>query len=140
MAETRKSINRTGERKKTSARRSYTPDKAKYRDRRWLHVIAAIIVSGLFLYLTVYIIQKSNFFRFAVCEGEKAYLVCLPKGDRLVKNYMKNGKFDGQAEKDLFGNVNVPFKMESKVIVPDDRELEENSRSRSAKLRIAERK
>lgn len=80
MAETRKSINRTGEQKKTSARRSYTPDKAKYRDRRWLHVIAAIIVSGLFLYLTVYIIQKSNFFRFAVCEGEKAYLVCLPKG------------------------------------------------------------
>ena len=59
--------------------------------------------------------------------------------DRLVKNYMKNGKFDGQAEKDLFGNVNVPFRMESKVIVPDDRELEENSRSRSAKLRIAEK-
>lgn len=60
--------------------------------------------------------------------------------DRLVKNYMKNGKFDGQAEKDLFGNVNVPFKMENrKVIVPDIQELDKNSRSRSAKLRIAEK-
>ena len=61
--------------------------------------------------------------------------------DRLVKNYMKNGKFDGQAEKDLFGNVEVPFKMENhKVIIPDNQELNENSRSRSAKLRIAERR
>jgi len=60
--------------------------------------------------------------------------------DRLVKNYIKNGKFDGQAEKDLYGNVNVPFKMENrKVIVPDNQELDENSRSRSAKLRIAEK-
>ena len=60
--------------------------------------------------------------------------------DRLVKNYMKNGKFDGQAEKDLYGNVDVPFRMENhKVIVAGDRELDENSRSRSAKLRIAER-
>lgn len=60
--------------------------------------------------------------------------------DRLVKNYMKNGKFDGQAEKDIFGNVDVPFKMESnKVIIADDKELDENSRSRSAKLRIAEK-
>lgn len=60
--------------------------------------------------------------------------------DRLVKNYMKNGKFDGQAERDLFGNVDVPFKMENhKVIIPDSQELDENSRSRSAKLRIAEK-
>jgi 16S rRNA (cytosine1402-N4)-methyltransferase len=60
--------------------------------------------------------------------------------DRLVKNYMKNGMFEGQPEKDLFGNVKVPFKMDNrKVIIAGDEELDENSRSRSAKLRIAER-
>jgi 16S rRNA (cytosine1402-N4)-methyltransferase len=60
--------------------------------------------------------------------------------DRLVKNYMKNGMFEGQPEKDLYGNVKVPFRMDNrKVIVPGDEELDENSRSRSAKLRIAEK-
>lgn len=60
--------------------------------------------------------------------------------DRLVKNFMKNGMFEGQPEKDLYGNVKVPFKLDNrKVIVAGEKELDENSRSRSAKLRIAER-
>jgi 16S rRNA (cytosine1402-N4)-methyltransferase len=60
--------------------------------------------------------------------------------DRLVKNYMKNGMFEGQPEKDLYGNVKIPFKMDNrKVIIPGNEELDENSRSRSAKLRIAEK-
>ncbi len=60
--------------------------------------------------------------------------------DRLVKNYIKNGMFEGIPEKDLYGNVDVPFKkVNRKIIVPDDMEIERNNRARSAKLRIAER-
>ena len=61
--------------------------------------------------------------------------------DRLVKNFMKTGNFDGKVEKDFYGNVIAPLKMTSnKVIVPSEEEVERNPRSRSAKLRIAEKK
>jgi len=57
--------------------------------------------------------------------------------DRLVKNFFKNGMFEGEAEKDLYGNVNVPFRQaNSKAIVPTEAETIANSRSRSAKMRI----
>lgn len=60
--------------------------------------------------------------------------------DRLVKNFIKNGKFEGEAEKDFYGRTNVPFKaINRKVIVPDEKEIAENNRARSAKLRIAEK-
>ena len=60
--------------------------------------------------------------------------------DRLVKNFMKKGKFEGEVEKDFFGKEIKPFKeLTRKPIVPDTEELEENTRSRSAKLRIAEK-
>lgn len=60
--------------------------------------------------------------------------------DRLVKNYIQKGKFSGLLEKDLYGNVDVPFNMVSrKAIVAGDLELKENNRARSAKLRIAEK-
>lgn len=61
--------------------------------------------------------------------------------DRLVKNYFKTGNFEGQLEKDFFGNVLTPFSLvNGKVIVPSDEEIEQNPRSRSAKLRIAKKK
>ena len=57
--------------------------------------------------------------------------------DRLVKNFFKNGMFEGSAEKDIYGNVNVPFRqVNNKVIVPTDAEIAANSRVRSAKLRV----
>lgn len=56
--------------------------------------------------------------------------------DRMVKNIMKAGNVEGRAEQDFFGRVNAPLKPLSKVIVPDDDELQRNPRSRSAKLRI----
>ncbi len=60
--------------------------------------------------------------------------------DRLVKNYIKNGLFTGEPEKDLYGHVSVPFtSVNRKIIVPDEEEVLRNSRARSAKLRIAER-
>lgn len=59
--------------------------------------------------------------------------------DRLVKNFLKTGNFEGKAEQDFFGNTKSPFKLiNNKVIVPSDEEIERNPRSRSAKLRIAE--
>ena len=61
--------------------------------------------------------------------------------DRLVKNIMRSGKFEGEVEKDFYGNKITPFKqITRKPIVPSDSENEENSRARSAKLRIAEKK
>lgn len=60
--------------------------------------------------------------------------------DRLVKNFIRNGKLEGEAEKDLYGHIHVPFRQKhSKVIIPEPAETIQNSRARSAKLRIAER-
>lgn len=59
--------------------------------------------------------------------------------DRLVKRYIRSGLFEGEPEKDVFGRVSVPFKPVGKLIVPSETEIKENSRARSAKLRIAER-
>lgn len=61
--------------------------------------------------------------------------------DRLVKNFMKTGNAEGKEEKDFFGNLLTPYKLITrKPVVPSDEETERNSRARSAKLRIAERK
>ncbi len=61
--------------------------------------------------------------------------------DRLVKNFFKTGNFEGKIEKDFYGNVFSPFILiNNKVITPQENELEENPRSRSAKLRIVEKK
>lgn len=59
--------------------------------------------------------------------------------DRLVKRFIRAGSFSGEAEKDFYGNINVPFKKVGKLIVPSDDEIARNSRARSARLRIAER-
>lgn len=60
--------------------------------------------------------------------------------DRLVKNFVKAGNFEGKMERDFFGNTTAPFKAVSKkAIVPTPEEVERNPRSRSAKLRVAEK-
>lgn len=60
--------------------------------------------------------------------------------DRLVKNYFKRGSFEGEVEKDFYGNVLKPFdEVARKPIVPGEEEIAENSRARSAKMRIAEK-
>lgn len=61
--------------------------------------------------------------------------------DRMVKNIMKTGNVEGKTTQDFFGNLQTPFKLvNNKVIVPNQEEIERNPRSRSAKLRIAEKK
>ncbi|KRD08378.1 ribosomal RNA small subunit methyltransferase H [Flavobacterium sp. Root901] len=59
--------------------------------------------------------------------------------DRLVKRFIKNGMFEGEPERDFYGNFSVPFKTIGKLIVPDEAEIKINNRARSAKLRIAEK-
>lgn len=60
--------------------------------------------------------------------------------DRLVKNMMKTGNLEGKAEQDFFGNIQTPFRLvNNKVIVASEEEVSRNPRSRSAKLRIAEK-
>lgn len=61
--------------------------------------------------------------------------------DRMVKNLMKTGNIEGKADQDFYGNVKTPFRLiNNKVIVPADEEILRNPRSRSSKLRIAEKK
>ena len=61
--------------------------------------------------------------------------------DRIVKNFVKSGNFEGDIQKDFYGNPLTPLKAISrKAITPSDQELQQNPRSRSAKLRVAEKK
>ena len=60
--------------------------------------------------------------------------------DRMVKNIMKTGNIEGKAIQDFYGNSQTPFKLVNKVIIASDEEVKRNPRSRSAKLRIAEKK
>ncbi|MFY7731474.1 MAG: 16S rRNA (cytosine(1402)-N(4))-methyltransferase RsmH [Flavobacterium sp.] len=59
--------------------------------------------------------------------------------DRLVKRYVRNGMFEGEPERDMFGRFEVPFKIIEKLIVPTEEEIAVNNRARSAKLRVAEK-
>ena len=59
--------------------------------------------------------------------------------DRLVKRYIQNGRFNQQVESDIYGNIKTSFKKIGKIVTPSEDELNENKRSRSAKLRIAEK-
>jgi len=82
---------------------------------------------------------------------EQSYEVLKPGGilavityhsleDRLVKNFFKKGKFDGELEKDFYGNPILKFKqINRKPILPTEAEIKNNNRARSAKLRIAEK-
>ena len=72
--------------------------------------------------------------------GRIAVLTYHSLEDRIVKNYFKTGNISGKVEKDFFGRIDTPFRLvNNKVIVPSDEEIERNPRSRSAKLRIAEK-
>lgn len=59
--------------------------------------------------------------------------------DRLVKRFIRNGMFEGEPERDVYGNYDVPLKKIGDLIVPSEQEIKINSRARSAKLRIAEK-
>ena len=70
-------------------------------------------------------------------EGRLSVISYHSLEDRLVKRFIRNGLFEGEPEKDFFGNINVPMKKVGKMIIPTPQEIKVNNRARSAKLRIA---
>jgi 16S rRNA (cytosine1402-N4)-methyltransferase len=56
-----------------------------------------------------------------------------------VKRYIRNGLFQGEAEKDFYGNISVPFKKVGGLIKPSPEEIKQNNRARSARLRVGEK-
>ena len=75
-----------------------------------------------------------------LCKGGRLSIITYHSlEDRLVKNMIKAGNTEGKIKQDFFGHTEAPFKPIGKVIVPDTNEQEQNPRSRSAKLRVAEK-
>lgn len=72
-------------------------------------------------------------------EGRLSLISYHSLEDRLVKRFIRSGMFEGEPEKDFYGNIDVPFKKAGKLIVPGKEEISKNNRARSAKLRIAQR-
>ena len=77
-----------------------------------------------------------------LCEGGRLSVITYHSlEDRIVKNIMKAGNVEGKIKQDFFGRTEAPFQLiNNKVIVPNEEETQQNPRSRSAKLRIAEKK
>lgn len=71
--------------------------------------------------------------------GRLAFISYHSLEDRLVKRFIRNGLFEGEPERDVFGNYEVPLKKVGGLIIPSQKEIKINSRARSAKLRIAEK-
>lgn len=75
-----------------------------------------------------------------LCQGGRLSVITYHSlEDRIVKNVMKTGNVGGKVEQDFYGRISSPFRFASKVAVPSDEEQQRNPRSRSAKLRIAEK-
>lgn len=96
-----------------------------------------IAVNGEMEALERFLCQSVNVLR---PGGRLAVITYHSLEDRMVKNFMRSGNTGGEVEKDLFGRSSAPLRpLSAKAVVPDEAEIEANPRSRSAKLRVAEK-
>ena len=130
-----KSINTTDELKMILAK--YLPDQFKNKILAQIYQAIRIEVNQEMEVLKEFLEQSLEILK---PEGRLSVISYHSLEDRLVKRFMKNGMFEGEPERDFFGNFSVPFKLVGKLIVPDEAEIKINNRARSAKLRIAEKR
>jgi 16S rRNA (cytosine1402-N4)-methyltransferase len=130
-----KTINTTDELKMVLAR--FLPDQFKNKILAQIYQAIRIEVNQEMEVLKEFLEQSLEILK---PEGRLSVISYHSLEDRLVKRFMKNGLFEGEPERDFFGNFSVPFKLVGKLIVPDDAEIKINNRARSAKLRIAEKR
>lgn len=130
----RKVIKTTEELKQVLAK--YLPEKVKNKVLAQIYQAIRIEVNQEMEVLKEFLEQTLEVLK---PEGRLCVISYHSLEDRLVKRFMKNGMFEGEPERDFFGNFSVPFKLVGKLIVPNAQEIKENNRARSAKLRIAEK-
>jgi len=130
-----KSINTTDELKMILAK--FLPDQFKNKILAQIYQAIRIEVNQEMEVLKEFLEQSLEILK---TEGRLSVISYHSLEDRLVKRFMKNGMFEGEPERDFFGNFSVPFKLVGKLIVPDEAEIKINNRARSAKLRIAEKR
>lgn len=130
-----KAINTTDELKMVLAK--FLPDQFKNKILAQIYQAIRIEVNQEMEVLKEFLEQSLEILK---PEGRLSVISYHSLEDRLVKRFMKNGLFEGEPERDFFGNFSVPFKLVGKLIVPDDAEIKINNRARSAKLRIAEKR
>ncbi|MEK8180542.1 16S rRNA (cytosine(1402)-N(4))-methyltransferase RsmH [Flavobacterium buctense] len=130
-----KTINTTDELKMVLAK--FLPDQFKNKILAQIYQAIRIEVNQEMEVLKEFLEQSLEILK---PEGRLSVISYHSLEDRLVKRFMKNGLFEGEPERDFFGNFSVPFKLVGKLIVPDDAEIKINNRARSAKLRIAEKR
>ena len=129
-----KAINTTDELKMVLAK--FLPDQFKNKILAQIYQAIRIEVNQEMEVLKEFLEQSLEILK---PEGRLSVISYHSLEDRLVKRFMKNGLFEGEPERDFFGNFSVPFKLVGKLIDPDDAEIKINNRARSAKLRIAEK-
>ena len=134
-ARERKEINTTDELKMILAK--FLPDQFKNKILAQIYQAIRIEVNQEMEVLKEFLEQSLEILK---PEGRLSVISYHSLEDRLVKRFMKNGMFEGEPERDFFGNFSVPFKLVGKLIVPDEAEIKVNNRARSAKLRIAEKR
>lgn len=134
-AREQKTIRTTEELKEVLSR--YLPDQFKNKILAQIYQAIRIEVNQEMEVLKEFLEQSLEILK---PEGRLSIISYHSLEDRLVKRFMKNGLFEGEPERDFFGNFSVPFKLIGKMIVPTADEIKINNRARSAKLRIAEKK
>jgi 16S rRNA (cytosine1402-N4)-methyltransferase len=134
-AREKKTINTTDELKLILSK--YLPEQFKNKILAQIYQAIRIEVNQEMDVLKEFLVQSLEILK---PEGRLSVISYHSLEDRLVKRFMKNGMFEGEPERDFFGNFSVPFKLVGKLIVPDEAEIKINNRARSAKLRIAEKR